>query len=236
MNYEIKDCENGKRIDIFNENWYKVDEETFYPSVTFVQGFIVEPQLANWYKEVGLQANQIMETAKGVGSAFHAAVESLLKFGRIDWFEAMEDMRVWNRVCNFAKFYEKHLKSHKIISIETQCFNHDEYYAGTVDLLTKDENGLHIWDWKSSKAVQHHHKSQVSAYAKCYGAVASANVVIFPEFPTTKQGYSLTSLTPELIDYNFEYFLWLKKGFDMEYKEPKFKTLPYEIKLEDICK
>ena len=59
----------------------------------------------------------------------------------------------------------------------------------------------------------------------------SANVVIFPEFPTTKQGYSLTTLDADKIDYYFEYFLWLKKGFDRNYKEPRFKSLPFEIKL-----
>ena len=161
MNYEINDYEDGKRIDIFNENWYKVDENTFYPSVTFIQSIEITPGLANWYKEVGLQANSIMEDAKIIGSKFHNAIESLLKLGSLDYFEAFEDIKVWNRVNNFVNFYEKHLQGHKIMGVELQCFNHDYEYAGTVDLLTKDEKGLHVWDWKTSKVVQEHHKSQV---------------------------------------------------------------------------
>jgi hypothetical protein len=233
MNYNLIEIDGEKRIDVFNENWYKVDEDTYYPSVTFIQSIVTEPELANWYKEVGLQSNVISETAKEIGSYFHGMIENFLRTGKIDFDDCNQRMEIWRRVCNFMNFYDKHLIGHEILGIEKTVFSHDWHYAGTVDLITKNDLGIHIWDWKSSKAVYKHHKSQVSAYAMTFDEVATANVVIFPEFPTTKQGYSLTTLTPDLIDHYFGLFQWLKAGFEMDYKEPKFKSYPYSFSLYD---
>jgi hypothetical protein len=134
-------------------------------------------------------------------------------------------------VPNFLKFYKKELTEHKIEAIEYQVIGH--YYAGTIDLITIDAAGhKHIWDWKTSKAVNEHHKTQVSAYAHLTHA-DFAHVVIFPEYPLTKQGYSLTTLDAGQIDEHFEMFKFYLEYFKRTVKEPKFKSLPIEISIEE---
>jgi hypothetical protein len=234
--WEIKDSGNGKQINVFDERYYQFETSEgliLKPSVTFIQNSDVGIGLMNFYKEHGIYSNDIVEFAKNVGSEFHRIVEILLKQGSVD-FSYIDDrykLEVWYRVIRFYEFFNKHLIGHDILGIEIICEGAD--YAGTVDLLTHKDGLRYIWDWKTSKQVYDHHKSQVSAYAKALNADV-ANVVCFPEKPLTKQGYSITTLNSEQIEEHFEEFLFIKQKFDKTHKEPLFKTLPIKLTLETI--
>lgn len=238
--YEIEHLEEGSRILLFNENWYvkEIKDESIiykelYPSVTFIQGVEIDKSLLSWFKEHGIYSEEIANVAKIIGSLFHNMIEVLLKTGYIehtDFQHHQHFLKAWKRLPNFMNFYTKHLQGHEILGIEKVIFHDELRYAGTVDLLTKLGDELHIWDWKSSKQVHDHHKSQIAAYCKAVGAT-HGHVVCFPEFPTTKQGYSLTTISEELIDEYFEEFLFIKQKFDRNVKEPIIKTLPIKIKL-----
>jgi hypothetical protein len=223
-----------ERIDIFNENWYRISEESYLPSVTFILNIITDKNLAFWFKQVGMNADIIVQRAKEIGSLFHNEIEILLKQGTIEYYlipQAYRDI-IWERIMNFEVFATKWLQGMEIIGIEKTVVNLDIGYAGTMDLITREPDGtLCIWDWKTGKEVHETNKCQIAAYAKCFAEPVTAYIVNFPEEPKTKQGFSVCTLIPNQIDEYFDLFLWHKKKFDREIKTPKIKSYPTKIDL-----
>ncbi len=67
-----------KKVHIFDQRYYRVGE-FFYPSVTTVLGCLAKPGLVEWYKNVGIQANEIMDVKAKKGSYVHAVIEEVIK-------------------------------------------------------------------------------------------------------------------------------------------------------------
>lgn len=226
--YEIKEIDGKKAIHLFNESWYHINEK-LYPSVTFILNVHTPKQLGYWFKQVGMNADLIVKRAKEIGSEFHRIVELFLKGNYVDYNMVNPEylLEVWTRFNNFYEFYNKHLRDCEILDVEKQVFHEEIGYAGTLDLITRHDDGLRIWDWKTGSAIHEGNKCQISAYAYALDEPPKeCNVVIFPESPKTKQGYTITTLDNNQIDSFFELFIWYKKEFDRTTKEPLFKTLP----------
>jgi hypothetical protein len=231
-----------KLIRLFNESWYYQGGK-LYPSVTFIQSSEIGYGLAQYFKEHGIYTDQITKRLADIGSLFHHMVECFLKSGSVHYKDFQDHeyfIEAWRRMPNFYNFYEKELKDkHEILEIEYTIINDVHGYAGTMDLKTMERindgtpevtSVIHVWDWKSSKQVQDHHKSQVAAYAVAEDA-DFAHVVCFPEHPRTKQGYSLTTLDREQINEQFGEFLFIKQRFDRTHKQPLFKEIPISFEV-----
>ena len=67
-----------KRVHIFDQRYYRV-EESFYPSVTTVLSCLAKPGLTEWYKNVGVQAKELMNIAADKGSYIHNVIEEVIK-------------------------------------------------------------------------------------------------------------------------------------------------------------
>lgn len=233
--YEITESQQGKRIDIFNENWYKINENTYYPSVTYINNAVHEEELIEYYKALPRSIiNLKFKMAVKDGRIFHNCIENLERYGRISFDDIpLTDpgrMRIWTRIGNYMNFREKHLQDHTVVSIEETVINHEYKYAGTCDLITEKDREKYIWDWKTGDNFWNGNKLQISAYAKALN-IHHANVVMFPLHPKPKQGYSVHKLDDELLNIKFKEFLNRKAVFEDTNKKPKFLSVPYEYKI-----
>jgi hypothetical protein len=79
--YDFKEDE--KRVDIFNERWYrKPNTDKFYRNVTTILGIVDKGYgFQDWIKGVGYNADIILDRAGKFGSAFHEMVEKFLLGG-----------------------------------------------------------------------------------------------------------------------------------------------------------
>ena len=90
--YDIEDTQEGRRIRIFNENWYINDDGDYIPSVTFIQSQTIGKGLIQWYKEHGIYTDEIMNYLAEIGSLYHKIIEDLLKYKSINYI----DYNQWN--------------------------------------------------------------------------------------------------------------------------------------------
>ncbi len=225
------------RIMLFDENWYRKETGEIYPSTTFVLGFDITEGLYGFAKDHGRNVDFILEEKSEIGKYFHRYIEDLLRDGVIHFDGDTSNVQkyrrfiAWKRLPAFRRFYNKELKGKEIIGIEEVIFEEDLKVGGTLDLKI-EYNGIVVYDWKTSNAVQEHHKMQIAVYAKAVGA-REACVVIFPEYPRTVRGYSITRLDEAEINKWYEKYKKIKRNFDERNIKPAFKTYPVSIYLEE---
>ena len=66
-----------KRVHIFDQRYYRVDDK-FYPSVTTVLSCLAKTGLVEWYKNVGIQSNEIMDVKAKKGSYIHSVIDEVI--------------------------------------------------------------------------------------------------------------------------------------------------------------
>jgi len=225
------------RIDIFDERWY-IKKHIRYPSVTFVQGTEIHPRLLKWSIEHGTNTYYILEEKQEIGSTMHHYIQILIEEGKVTFENRPPNTKesrafeAWKRVMSFNNFYQDTFKHHTVLGVEETVYNEEIMVAGTLDAKTELAGKVHIWDWKSSKDIQEHHKQQVSTYAYTVGA-DYAHVVAFPEGGRVKRGYKETVLDRGQIERYYGEFLELKKRFDKEHSLPAYMKYPVEITLKE---
>lgn len=235
--YEFDETE--KRVDIFNERFYvkKIGKETkYYRNVTTILGIIDKGyNFQEWLKNVGHNAEIIVDRAGTFGTDFHRIVELFLKGETIKYFDIQGSDRykteLWERFNIWLDFYKENPINP--IATETVVYSDKYEYAGTVDCLAKDC----IYDWKTGNHIGNQEKLQMMAYMQAInetgGNVKTAKLVHIPAKKPNKKGYRVTEI--KYSDEMFDLFLSTKKVFDLEHKDrPKILTLPLQINKEDI--
>lgn len=103
------------------------------------------------------------------GTRVHEALERAVLTGHQDHGLGVEQPEDWGWVRAGYRFLDEWAP--KVEAVEVQCFNIEDGYAGTVDLLAHLEGlGRVICDWKTGKQVRMEHLLQANAYARCqYG-------------------------------------------------------------------
>jgi len=236
--YEFKEDE--KRVDIFNERFYKIGDK-FYRNVTTILG-IIHPgeNLNEWYKNVGHNANIIIDRAGKFGTAFHQLVEHYLleetiKYHDIQYLGEQTATALWERFMIWLDFWnelnEKHEVIYKTEGIEYICHSEEHEYAGTIDLVAKIDGIPTIFDWKTGNHIGVKEQRQQTAYMGAMG-VKEARLVHIPAKKPNKKGYFIKKV--EFTDKRFKLFLAIKDVFDDENKdEPKVLTLPLEVNIKE---
>ena len=239
--YEFSEDE--KRVDIFNERWYKI-EDKFYRNVTTILG-IINPgeSLTEWYKNVGHNANIIIDRAGKFGTAFHELVEKFLlgetvKYHDNKYLGDQTSTALWERFMIWIEFWTELNKNHKVEykkeGVEYICHSDKHEYAGTIDLVAKIDGKAEIFDWKTGNQIGVKEKRQMTAYMATIGS-KKANLIHIPAKKPNKKGYRITGV--EFTDNQFKLFLSIKDVFDDENKDkPKVLTLPLEVNLESLTK
>lgn len=233
--------ENEKRVDIFNERWYRHPETgKFYRSVTTILGIIDKGYAYDeWLKNNGHNAEIITDRAGRFGTDFHKLVERFLKGETINYidlptFDERTSTALWERFNIWFSFWKEFTSKNKvqIIDVEYITYSEEYEYAGTVDLTCLVNDELSIMDWKTGNIVGNKEKLQMQAYMKTVNAIKSY-LIHLPAIKPNQKGYKI--IETEFNQTQFELFLATKKVFDMENTDkPKVLTLPLSLNIEDI--
>ena len=232
--------EEDKKVDIFNERFYPREigkELKWYRNVTTILGIIDKGyNFQEWLKNVGHNAEIIVDRAGTFGTDLHKMVGVFVKQQDVDYFNIQGSevykTSLWERFNIWLEFY----KETKIIPIATETVVYsDKYeYAGTVDCITKDA----IYDWKTGNQIGNQEKLQMVAYMRAHEEMTGirlekANLVHIPATKPNKKGYRIIEV--ENTDVMFDLFLSTKKIFDIENTDkPKLLTLPLIINIKEL--
>ena len=235
----------NKKVDIFNERFYprKIGKETkWYRNVTTILGIIDKGYAFNeWLKNVGHNAEIIVDRAGKFGTDFHKLVELFLTKNKVSYYQIEGDevykTSLWERFNIWLEFYKEN--KFEVVETETVVYSDEHHYAGTCDLLAKINGKLQIFDWKTGTTIGNPEKLQMVAYMRAIEEmnggqpIEKANLIHVPLVKPNKKGYRITEVPNS--DELFEFFLATKKIFDMENKdEPKLLTLPLEVEVKDF--
>lgn len=235
--------EDEKRIDVFNERWYRHPKTgKFYRNVTTILNIINKGyNYDEWLKNNGHNAEILVDRAGKFGTEFHKLVELFLKGETLKYFDLtyLGDRvatDLWERFNIWVDFWkelnEKYTVSYKPEGIEYITYSEKNEYAGTIDLVCRLNDELTIMDWKTGNHLGEKEKLQMTAYMDTIGC-ANAMLVHLPAQKPNKKGYRITEVkyTPAM----FDLFLATKKVFESENKdEPKVLTLPTIINKEEL--
>lgn len=233
--YEFDEKE--KRVDIFNERFYRrdIDGSTkWYRNVTTILGIISKGyQFDEWLKNNGHNTEIILDRAGRFGTMFHGMVETFLKGGTVNYYDynglgEQVSTSLWERFSLWHDFWvelnAEHEVTYKPEGIEYIVYNDQYEYAGTVDFICRIDGELQIFDWKTSNNIYNSYHQQMIAYMNPLG-IKKANLAWFPASKPNKKGYRIIPV--EYSEEKFDLFIATKKVFDSENKdEPKFLTLP----------
>lgn len=239
--YEFDEKE--KRVDIYNERWYirKIGKNRkFYRNVTTILGVINKGYAYDeWLRNVGHNAEIILDRAGTFGTTFHSMIEKFLQGGTLTYYDYIHlgertATDLWERFNTWHDFWLEFNKDHTVTyepeGIEYIVYNDKYEYAGTVDFVCKVDGEPTIFDWKSSNDIHESYKQQMIAYMNPLG-IKKAVLGWFPAKRPNEKGYRLIDV--EYSEEKFELFVATKKVFDSENTDsPKVLTLPLIITKE----
>ena len=98
-----------KQINFLDRRVYKRSEGVYYPSVTTILQYLPKNKFfENWLKDVGHNAEIIMQKAGKEGTQVHKAIEILVEGGEISWMDDYGNARysqiVWEMILKFHDF------------------------------------------------------------------------------------------------------------------------------------
>ena len=237
-----------KQINFLDTRVYKRGDNLYYPSVTTILQYMPKAKFfETWLKEVGYNADIIMNRAGEEGTQVHKAIEDLLLGVEVSWMDdfgvAKYNLTVWECICKFVDFWNSY--NPKLLHTEQLVFSDEHKYAGTVDLVMEIENEKWLIDIKTSNSLHRSYDLQVAAYAKAYtertGDVVGRTGILWLKStkrkPSTKKGvYQGDGWELKPVDEtekNFELFQTVYKLFllDNEEIEPLSNTYPTVLKL-----
>lgn len=237
-----------KQINFLDTRVYERSEGVYYPSVTTILQYMPKNKyFENWLKDVGHNAELILEKAGREGTQVHNGIESLLKGEELEWLDnygnAKYSQTVWEMILRFHEFWNTFKP--KLIFAEELTFSDEHKYAGTADLLVELDEEIWLLDTKSSNSLQKSYDLQLAAYAKALEETRGIKVqrtgILWLKASTrtasTKkgvyQGKGWQIKVVDNIEENFELFKAVRKIFDIDNKdlEPSYKKYPTTLKL-----
>lgn len=238
--YEFNETE--KRIDIFNERWYrKIDTNKFYRNVTTILGIIDKGyNYDEWLKNNGHNAEIIIDRAGSFGTAFHMLVQRFLTGDDVSYFDNKylgdrASTELWERFNIWIDFWkelnEKYKVEYKYEGVEFITYSEEYGYAGTIDFICRLDGIPAIFDWKTGNYIGNKEGLQQIAYMKTLN-INKGFLIHLPSKKPNKKGYKISEI--EFTGEKFDLFLATKKVFDMENNDkPKVLTLPLQLNIND---
>jgi len=239
--YEFNEDE--KRVDIFNERWYRHPKTgKFYRSVTTILGIIDKGyNYDEWLKNVGHNAEIIVDRAGRFGTEFHKLVELFLNGETVKYADNLHlgdrvATELWERFNIWIDFWkelnEKYKVEYKPEGLEYITYSEEFEFAGTIDFICRLDNVLTIMDWKSGNHIGNKEILQMNAYMQTIRA-KQAKIIHIPSKKPNKKGYMIKDVP--YTEKRFKLFLSTKDVFDMENTDqPKILTLPLTINKEEL--
>lgn len=237
-----------QQINFLDRRVYRRADDLFYPSVTSILSFLPKDRFfENWIKDVGHNADIILQRAGKEGTQVHEAVEALVKGEELKWIDDYGNARygelVWGMILKFADFWKTYKP--ELISSEDFVYSDEFKYAGTTDLVIRLDGKIWLLDVKTSNNLHKSHELQVAAYKialkECKGVEIDKVGILWLKAYTHKpskilgvyQGNGWQIKEVENIDSNFEMFRNIYKIYEMSnpITEPIYNSYPTTIKL-----
>ena len=166
MNRNIFIDDKLKQINFKDQRFYTLDDLVFYPSVTTIleiypKGF----GFNQWLKDVGNNAQQIVERAGDIGTKIHKATERLKDGEELTWDDTYS-IDEWNMLCKFASFWAQ--VKPVLVANEISLCSPTLEYGGTLDQVLRINGVNWLLDTKTSNYIHTTHELQLAAYAKIW--------------------------------------------------------------------
>lgn len=237
-----------KQINFLDQRLYKTTEGEYLPSVTTILSYMPKSKFFEvWLKDVGHNADIIINRAAREGTQVHEAVESLLKGEELSWMDDFGNAKysqiVWEMILKFVEFW-KSFKG-ELVVCEQFVYSKTHKYAGTADLVVRKDGKLWLLDVKTSNSIYKSYHLQLAAYAKAWEELTGEKIehtgIIWlksakrgeSKKPDIYQGKGWELSQIDDIDTNFELFNTVYTLYRLENPniEPVFESYPTTVKL-----
>ncbi len=237
-----------KQINFLDRRVYKRDEGVYYPSVTTILQYLPKNKFfESWLKDVGYNADVIMQRAAKEGTQVHQAIETLVEGGEISWMDEFGNAKysqiVWDMIIRFHEFWTTYKPT--LLSTEQFVFSDEHKYAGTADLVVELNGEIWLLDIKTSNSLHKSYDLQLAAYAKAFKECKDVDIqrtgILWLKANTRSaskkegvyQGDGWQVKVIDEIDYNFDLFKTVYKLYEIENPttEPIYTSYPTSIKL-----
>lgn len=209
-----------QQINILDSRYYTNDHKVYYPSVTTI--LEVYPKgfgFNQWLKDLGQNADAVLERAGAFGSKIHQATEALNDGLEIKWADdkgnAYYTVEEWKTLLKYAEFWR--LVSPKLVANEKSLCSPELGYGGTLDRVVDIGGEYWLIDIKTSNYLHKSHELQLSAYAMLWNEC-------FPDEPIVNTAilWLKASTRTQKIDVEGKLFQgvgWQLKTFDRHYTD-----------------
>lgn len=232
-----------KTIKLYDDRFYEIDENKYYPSVTTILHVLPKgPALMKWVGEHGNDwSNRLKTIAAEKGSIVHSAIEDMIDGRELHLSGYEEDE--WRYLISFMNFWKDFQP--ETVEKEHQITSHKYEYAGTLDwagtLIHKKTRKFCRIDWKTSNAFYKEYALQLAAYemAEREAGKQNADILLVIRFGTkTKRGYSVHEVKLDDLEHHFKGFLLCRDMYNYmnPHAKPSNKTIPTTLSINSITK
>lgn len=167
----IKFDDGLEQITLFDDRFYTKNGKDYFPSVTTVldvypKGFGFQ----QWLKDVGNNAQQIMERAGEFGTNVHDATEKLNNGLELELFDLLGkelySLEEWESILRYKKFWTE--VKPKLIANEISLCSPTLGFGGTIDRVVDINGKIWLIDIKTSNAMRKTYEMQLAAYVKLW--------------------------------------------------------------------
>jgi hypothetical protein len=231
-----------EQISFLDKRYYKIKEDVYYPSVTTVLSYMPKNKFFdNWLKDVGHNADIILERASKEGTQVHNAAEDLINGKTVNWLDDYGNTRyslvVWLMILRFAEFWRTYKP--ELVKAEGLIYSDTYKYAGRYDIVAKLDNKLWLLDIKTSNSLHKSYDLQLAAYIKAIKEVHDLDIekagIIWLKSskrksstaPGVYQGKGWEVKEVDNIDHNFELFKHVHALYMEDNKDEAPNTIDY---------
>ncbi len=160
--------------DVFGKRFYKIDDETYFPSITTVLGVTLSEEkkesLEKWKNWLGKdKANKVSQHALRRGENVHLLIEKYLKNETID-IDALDINSLDYQLFNSLKLKLKPIN--KIYGQEVVLYSSLLEIAGRCDFIGEYNNLPIVADWKTSTKTKSLDRIHDYFLQACFYAIA----------------------------------------------------------------
>lgn len=203
-----------QQINWLDERFYTKDNETFVPSVTYIlecypKGF----GFNQWLKDLGSNADQVVERAGAIGTRVHNAIHALLMDETVEWNPEIYSVDEWLYILRFVEFWHRYKP--ELLATEWSEANYELGYGGTLDLVCKIGAVTWLIDFKTSNAIYNSYELQIAAYRALWNETV-------PEHTIDRAGifwFKAQTRGEDKSGKNIQGKGWQLKEFDRNWKE-----------------
>ena len=160
----------ARQVNVLDERFYQSlnKSDVYYPSVTTIlEAYMKGYGFNDWLKQVGYNADIILERAGEQGSNVHNMIDMYINGFRVSCMN--DDMRPrytlneWQMFCKFIDFWDKNTP--ETFVNEFVIVSDTLRIGGTIDFIGKISGETWLIDFKTSNAIHKTHELQLAAYA-----------------------------------------------------------------------